>query len=418
MATVEQIRKRVEFLDARSQDYTLLHCNSTYPAPFEDIQLNFIKTLKGITKKVGYSGHERGISVSLGAIALGSSVIERHITEDKSLEGPDHEASLLPNEFADLIKLGNDLHLSLGEEDIFDRKLSQGALLNKENLGKSIVAKKDLYSGTVLTAEDVSILSPGQGLPPTELENLVGKILQKDVQRHEFIFYRHFSRSSESDKSPKFKDENWGIPVRPHDVLRMNEKFDAPVYEFHISYKDLDRDLPDEDWDILKNKKILVHAPELFADSKLLDLTNLEEEALNLWNLNAVCQFSRKIAKKIGTDQVIKIITNVGGFSTHNFRPKVEKQALYDTVGEQLQKLDEKGCEITIQNMAPFPWHFGGQRYQNIFAFPAEIIDFCQKYSRRITLDTAHLAMHCNYRSENIWKAFDDLLDHGLHIGI
>ena len=94
----------------------------------------------------------------------------------------------MPNEFADLIKLGNDLHLSLGEEDIFDRKLSQGALLNKENLGKSIVAKKDLYSGTVLTAEDVSILSPGQGLPPTELENLVGKILQKDVQRHEFIF--------------------------------------------------------------------------------------------------------------------------------------------------------------------------------------------------------------------------------------
>ena len=74
--------------------------------------------MKGITKKVGYSGHERGISVSLGAIALGSSVIERHITEDKSLEGPDHEASLLPNEFADLIKLGNDLHLSLGEEDI------------------------------------------------------------------------------------------------------------------------------------------------------------------------------------------------------------------------------------------------------------------------------------------------------------
>ena len=69
--------------------------------------------------------------MSLGAIALGSSVIERHITEDKSLEGPDHEASLLPNEFADLIKLGNDLHLSLGEEDIFDRKLSQVLFLIK-----------------------------------------------------------------------------------------------------------------------------------------------------------------------------------------------------------------------------------------------------------------------------------------------
>ena len=76
MASFAEIRDRVNFLDKRSVDYTILHCNSTYPAPFEDIQLNFIKTLKSITKNVGYSGHERGLAVSLGAIALGSSVMK------------------------------------------------------------------------------------------------------------------------------------------------------------------------------------------------------------------------------------------------------------------------------------------------------------------------------------------------------
>ena len=172
MASYEQICERVEFLNLNRADFTLLHCNSTYPAPFEDIELNFIKTLNKLTKNIGYSGHERGISVSLGAIALGSVVIERHITEDKSLEGPDHEASLLPAEFASLIKLGRELKVSLGETNISKRKLSQGALLNKENLGKSIVARRFLPTGTVLSATDVIIRAPGQGLPLTNLKAL------------------------------------------------------------------------------------------------------------------------------------------------------------------------------------------------------------------------------------------------------
>ena len=83
MATTSEIKERINYLKPRCQNYSLLHCNSTYPAPFEDIELNFIKTLKGLTKNVGYSGHERGIAVSLGAVALGSTIIERHITENK-----------------------------------------------------------------------------------------------------------------------------------------------------------------------------------------------------------------------------------------------------------------------------------------------------------------------------------------------
>ena len=189
----------------------------------------------------------------------------------------------------------------------------------------------------------------------------------------------------------------------------MHNIFDAPVYEFHISYKDLDRDLPEEDWSFLKEKQILVHAPELFKDSMLLDFCDNVSPELHIANMNLVCEFCRKIAKKIGTDQEIKIISNIGGFSTHKFRPEKDKSALYDTVGQRLTKINEAGCEITIQNMAPFPWHFGGQRYQNIFAFPSEIIEFCDKFNRRITLDTAHLSMHCNFRNENFSQSILNL---------
>ena len=81
MSTYEEIKSRVELFTQKNADITLLHCNSTYPAPLEDIELNFLKTIKGLCTKFGYSGHERGIAVSLGAIALGSTVIERHITK-------------------------------------------------------------------------------------------------------------------------------------------------------------------------------------------------------------------------------------------------------------------------------------------------------------------------------------------------
>jgi len=144
------------------------------------IELNYIKTLKSLTKNVGYSGHERGIGVSLAAIALGACVIERHITEDKSLEGPDHQASLLASEFGQLIEMSNEVVPSLGEYNIIDRKVSQGAMLNREILGKSLISKFDLNPGHVLTAGDVTIKSPGQGLPPSKINHLIYESSEKN----------------------------------------------------------------------------------------------------------------------------------------------------------------------------------------------------------------------------------------------
>jgi len=99
MSTVEEVEIAVSFLNSRNVSFALLHCNSTYPAPLHDINLNWMNTLRTIHPLVGYSGHERGISVSLAAVALGATIVERHFTLDRLMEGPDHAASLDLTEF-------------------------------------------------------------------------------------------------------------------------------------------------------------------------------------------------------------------------------------------------------------------------------------------------------------------------------
>ena len=408
MANIAEIQLRARWLKKMKANFSLLHCNSTYPAPFEDIQLEFIENLLQITPKVGYSGHERGIAVSLAAVTLGATIIERHITEDKSLEGPDHQASLLPEEFAQLIQMSAEIKKAYSFRKIPDRKLSQGALLNKENLGKSIVAARDLDAGTILDLSCLEIRSPGQGITPDRMSDLIGKRIIKPVHKHDFLFENHFSEKAKTSVF-RFKEQNWGIPVRPHDVMFFSKELPAPVYEFHISYNDLTRNLPDEPWDTLAEKKILLHAPELFSGSYLLDLTCDDNTKMHIDNLNLVCNYARKLRKKIGYKKNIEIITNIGGFSTHDFLPEIKKDLLYERIEDRLQEVNQDFCEIIIQNMAPFPWHFGGQRYQNIFAYTDEIVNFCAKNNARIALDTAHLSMHCQYRRKDFYMALSDL---------
>jgi N-acetylneuraminate synthase len=417
MSSDSEIQKRIDWLNAKQADFTIMHCNSTYPAPFEDIELPYILRLKEFTDKIGYSGHERGIAVSIAAVTLGAQVIERHLTEDKSLEGPDHQASLTPDEFKQMVDMSRQVCKAMQVHKSGFKSLSQGALLNREVLGKSIVASKDLKIGKILSEADLEVRSPGQGLPPSELENVIGKKLIMPLSKHEFLTQSHLKKL-EKNGMIAFNSLKWGIPVRPHDIFSMHKLFDAEVYEFHISYKDLERPLPLGEWHIFRNKKILVHAPELFEKSKLLDLTDKNHIEDHIENLNRVCDFSRELRSKISYDGIINIIANIGGFSTHDFKPLHERSVLYDRVLENLNRIDETHCNIIIQNMAPFPWHFGGQRYQNIFSEPMEIIEFCIRTGRKITLDTSHLSMYCSYMQQDFEAQFMNLLPHTAHLHV
>ena len=139
MSTKEEIDETVEFLVRIKADFALLHCNSTYPAPFKDINLRYLNRLKQYDIPIGYSGHERGIAVSIGAVAMGAKIIERHFTLDRNMEGPDHTASLEHDDFKRLVEGIREIELSLGTDK--DRTVTQGELINRENLAdrKSVV---------------------------------------------------------------------------------------------------------------------------------------------------------------------------------------------------------------------------------------------------------------------------------------
>ena len=140
MSHMTEVEFTVKFLKERGAQFALLHCNSTYPAAFEDINLRFMDQLRRFDVPVGYSGHERGIAVCAVASALGASIIERHLTLDRTMDGPDHAASLEPHGFKKMVRDIRQITQALGTGE--EKFISRGEILNREVLGKSLVATR------------------------------------------------------------------------------------------------------------------------------------------------------------------------------------------------------------------------------------------------------------------------------------
>lgn len=394
MSSEEEIRKVTNYLNEKKVEFALLHCNSTYPAPFHGINLNFLTELKKIHPIVGYSGHERGTSVSLGAVALGAKVIERHFTLDRDMEGPDHAASLEPAAFKQLVDGIRELEAALGGNK---RIVSQGELINRENLGKSIVAKTKIKKGDKISRDMIEVKAPGKGLSPLYINELVGKVAKKDFDKEDFFYNSDIYDVSEENYNFNFS-RPWGIPVRYYDYKVLVEKFRPEIVEFHLSYSDMELNI-DDYFDGPLDIGFVVHAPELFKDSHLMDLASLDDEYLqrSMLETQKVIDITRKLKKYFPNTKTPQIVANVGGFSRDGFKSDEEKWKLYEFFNENFKKLNCDGVEIIPQTMAPFPWHFGGQRYQNLFVLPEEISKYCEKFNLRMCLDISHSALVCNY---------------------
>ena len=192
MSSEEEIEVTVKYLKLKKINFALLHTNSTYPTPVKDINLNYIdRLIQKYNVPVGYSGHERGTDSTLCAVAKGACIIERHITLDKEMEGPDHTASLDIKEFKALVKSIRNLEISLGTNQ--PRKISQGELINRENLSKSIFATKNIKIGQKVTANMIDIKSPGHGLSPQYKSIIIGKKVVNEIKKGKAIFMSDFN---------------------------------------------------------------------------------------------------------------------------------------------------------------------------------------------------------------------------------
>jgi len=415
MSTSDEIRSAAKFLDDRSTPYVLLHCQSTYPAALHNIHLRFMETLREIHPLVGYSGHERGIAVSIGAVAMGAAVIERHITLDREMEGPDHAASLEPEEFKALVSGIREVEAARGEK-LAERALSQGELINRENLAKSLVAARDIAAGTVVTESDVAVKSPGQGLSPLKMPALIGRRLDRAMARDDYFFQSDLANGPTTARRYRF-DRPWGVPVRYHDTQRFLEICQPDVIEFHLSYSDMERD-PAAYLSGTYDLGFVVHAPELFAGSKLMDLATSDEglRRYSLEQTQAVIDITRGLKKFFPKTRRPPIVANIGGFTMDEPLSPERKAECYRIFAASLAELDLDGVELIPQTMAPFPWHFGGQRHQNIFIFPDESAAFCAEHDLRMCVDISHTKLAANHFGFDFGEGLAQLGPHTAHL--
>lgn len=186
MSFLEEIRNAIAVLrDNGSKDITVLHCNTEYPTPYCDVNLRAMLQIQNeLGVQVGYSDHTVGIEVPIAAVALGAVVIEKHFTLDRNMDGPDHKASLEPDELKEMVMAIRNIELSLGD----DQKVPSDS--EKQNINivrKSIVAKCDIAQGEILTEENLTTKRPGNGLTPMKWREVLGTKAVRDFKMDELI---------------------------------------------------------------------------------------------------------------------------------------------------------------------------------------------------------------------------------------
>lgn len=169
----------------KKEQITVLHCNTEYPTPYQDVNLKAMLEIgEKFGVKIGYSDHTQGIEVPIAAVALGASVIEKHFTLDKTMEGPDHKASLEPVELKAMVSAIRHIELALGSGH---KTISDSERKNIEIARKSIVAACPIKKGEALTEENLTVKRPGNGISPMRWNEVVGTIAVRDFEEEEMI---------------------------------------------------------------------------------------------------------------------------------------------------------------------------------------------------------------------------------------
>jgi sialic acid synthase SpsE/sugar phosphate isomerase/epimerase len=405
MSHWDEVVTTVEFLKQKKAEFALLHCNSAYPASFPDINLRFMDRLREFGVPVGYSGHERGIAVSTVASALGACIIERHITLDRTMDGPDHAASLEPQGFTKMVRDIRQVGEALGTGK--EKYFTMGEILNREVLAKSLVAVKRIEPGDAITREMVTVKGPGQGLSPQRYTDLIGRIAERVIEPDEPFFDRDLGQAITLDVEHTLPMQ-WGFVVRFND-FRDALKYKPPLLEFHFTDKDLDDHYPGDNLDL----QLVVHAPE-FWSNHLVDLCTFDEvhRRASVEILQRSIHVTHEMSPYFrGTP---KVVVHPGAASLD--QPITNRKGLYDNLRRSVEELDFEGVELLIENLPPHPWYFGGQWLTNAFMDMYEIREFLDSMRLMTCYDTSHHKLYCNWANVDFYEQVEVILPYISHL--
>lgn len=188
MANIDEIEDALDILitaGTSKENITVLHANTMYPTPMKDVNLRAMLTIgERFDVAFGYSDHTLGIEVDIAAVAMGATVIEKHFTLDNTMEGPDHKASLEPDELIAMVKSIRNIEIALGSDV---KKPSESEKPNMKITRKSIVANSDIKKGELLTENNLAVKRPGSGISPMKWDDIIGSAASKDYEKDELI---------------------------------------------------------------------------------------------------------------------------------------------------------------------------------------------------------------------------------------
>ncbi len=200
MSTLEEVQKAVDILEKSGtpqKNISILHCTTEYPAPYDEINLRAMQTLRDTfpqCKGVGYSDHSVGIEIPLAAVAMGATIIEKHFTLDRTMEGPDHKASLEPQELHTMVQGIRHIKMALGNGV---KKPTPSELSNMMVARKSIVAARNIKKGEIFSVDNISVKRPGDGISPMLWDEVLEKRATQDYEEDAQIV---FSSAKENSK--------------------------------------------------------------------------------------------------------------------------------------------------------------------------------------------------------------------------
>lgn len=186
MSTMDEIKAAVSILrENGSGEITVLHCTTEYPTPYVDVNLKAMNTIKTIFKlPIGYSDHTVGLEISIAAAAMGAVVIEKHFTLDRNMEGPDHKASLEPDELKAMISAIRNVEAAIGDGE---KKPVKSEEKNITIARKSIIAKYNIKKGEIFTEDNLTVKRPGNGISPMRWYEVIGQPAKRDFKEDELI---------------------------------------------------------------------------------------------------------------------------------------------------------------------------------------------------------------------------------------
>lgn len=188
MSTLKEIERALSVLElggVKHEDITVLHCTTSYPTKMDEVNLNAMVSIgKEFDVKIGYSDHTQGTEVSIAAVALGATIIEKHFTLDRNLPGPDHKASLEPDELTVLVQGIRNIEIALGDGV---KRPMKSELANLHASRKSLVARQRIQKGEIFSMDNLAVKRPGSGISPMELESIIGTAANKNYEVDDLI---------------------------------------------------------------------------------------------------------------------------------------------------------------------------------------------------------------------------------------